>query len=38
MAGELANYAKDKKVKFFLFNFTDLFGTQRAKLVPVGTT
>src|SRR5438105_13647370 len=34
MAGELAKYAKDKKIKFFLFNFTDLFGTQRAKLVP----
>jgi glutamine synthetase type III len=34
MAGDLAKYAKDKKVKFFLFNFTDLFGTQRAKLVP----
>ena len=34
MAGELAKYAKDKKTKFFLFNFTDLFGTQRAKLVP----
>jgi glutamine synthetase type III len=34
MAGELAKFAKDKGVKFFLFNFTDLFGTQRAKLVP----
>jgi glutamine synthetase type III len=34
MAGDLAGYAKDKGVKFFLFNFTDLFGTQRAKLVP----
>ena len=34
MAVDLAKYAKDKKVKFFLFNFTDLFGTQRAKLVP----
>jgi glutamine synthetase len=31
---ELAKYAKDKGVRFFLFNFTDLFGTQRAKLVP----
>src|SRR5689334_16130883 len=32
--GDLAKYAKDKGVKFFLFNFTDLFGVQRAKLVP----
>jgi glutamine synthetase len=34
MPGDLGKYAKDNKVKFFLFNFTDLFGTQRAKLVP----
>ncbi|MFT5111774.1 MAG: glutamine synthetase type III [Parasphingorhabdus sp.] len=34
MAKELAAYAKSKGIKFFLFNFTDLFGTQRAKLVP----
>ncbi len=34
--GDLASFAKDhKEVRFFLFNFTDLFGTQRAKLVPV---
>lgn len=32
--GDLAKYAKDNGIKFFLFNFTDLFGTQRAKLVP----
>ena len=31
---ELAKYAKENKIKFFLFNFTDLFGVQRAKLVP----
>src|SRR3954467_5282790 len=31
---ELEKYAKDNKIRFFLFNFTDLFGTQRAKLVP----
>jgi glutamine synthetase len=31
---DLAKFAKDNGVKFFLFNFTDLFGTQRAKLVP----
>ena len=34
MARDLAEYAKDNAVRFFLFNFTDLFGTQRAKLVP----
>ena len=31
---DLAAYAKKNKVQFFLFNFTDLFGVQRAKLVP----
>lgn len=31
---DLAKFAKDNGVRFFLFNFTDLFGTQRAKLVP----
>jgi glutamine synthetase type III len=34
MAGELEAYAKKNNIKYFLFNFTDLFGTQRAKLVP----
>jgi glutamine synthetase type III len=34
MAGELESYAKKNKINYFLFNFTDLFGTQRAKLVP----
>jgi glutamine synthetase type III len=34
MTVDLAKFAKDNGVKFFLFNFTDLFGTQRAKLVP----
>ncbi|MGE0210648.1 MAG: type III glutamate--ammonia ligase [Parvibaculaceae bacterium] len=34
MAVDLAKYAKDNKVKFFLINFTDLFGNQRSKLVP----
>ena len=34
MATDLAAFAKKAKVKFFLFNFTDLFGMQRAKLVP----
>src|SRR5256885_14157516 len=31
---DLGKYGKDNGIKFFLFNFTDLFGTQRAKLVP----
>ncbi len=34
MAIDLEKYAKDNGVKFFLMNFTDLFGTQRSKLVP----
>lgn len=36
MSKDLAKFAKDKGVEFFLFNFTDLFGNQRAKLVPAG--
>ena len=31
---DLAKWASDRGVKFFLCNFTDLFGVQRAKLVP----
>lgn len=34
MTQDLGSYAKERDVKYFLFNFTDLFGTQRAKLVP----
>lgn len=34
MAGELAQFAKKNGVRYFLINFTDLFGVQRAKLVP----
>ncbi len=34
MATDLAQYADDNGIKFFLMNFTDLFGTQRSKLVP----
>ena len=34
MAGALEAYAKKNKINYFLFNFTDLFGNQRAKLVP----
>ena len=31
---DLAKWASERGVKFFLCNFTDLFGIQRAKLVP----
>jgi len=31
---ELEKFAKEKKVKYFMISFTDLFGVQRAKLVP----
>lgn len=34
MTQDLSAYAKERNIKYFLFNFTDLFGTQRAKLVP----
>ncbi len=34
MAKDLAAFAKDRKVTYFLISFTDLFGVQRAKLVP----
>ncbi|MEP0945031.1 MAG: type III glutamate--ammonia ligase [Rhizobiaceae bacterium] len=34
MAKDLAKFAAETGVRFFLFNFTDLFGVQRAKLVP----
>ena len=34
MTVDLEKYAKEYGVKFFLMNFTDLFGTQRSKLVP----
>jgi len=34
MARDLAKFAKENGVKYFLMNFTDLFGTQRSKLVP----
>ena len=26
--------ARDRKIRYFLISFTDLFGVQRAKLVP----
>ncbi|MBT5191631.1 MAG: type III glutamate--ammonia ligase [Rhodospirillaceae bacterium] len=34
MTTDLAKYAEDNGIKFFLTNFTDLFGIQRSKLVP----
>jgi glutamate---methylamine ligase len=34
MAVDLVQYAKERTIKFFLVNFTDLFGVQRSKLVP----
>jgi glutamate---methylamine ligase len=34
MTTDLARFAKDNGVKYFMISFTDLFGGQRAKLVP----
>ena len=34
MAVDLAQAAKQKKIKYFLISFVDLFGVLRAKLVP----
>ncbi len=34
MAADLAKVAKDRKIKYFLVSFVDLFGGLRAKLVP----
>ena len=34
MKADLASYAKDKGIKYFMISFTDLFGVQRTKLVP----
>jgi glutamine synthetase type III len=34
MAIDLAEFAKEKNVKYFMISYTDLFGGQRAKLVP----
>lgn len=34
MATDLAKVAKEKKIRYFLISFTDLFGVLRAKLVP----
>src|SRR5471030_2590625 len=34
MTTDLAKAAKDKKIKYFLISYVDLFGGLRAKLVP----
>ena len=34
MAGKMEVFAKKHGIKYFLFNFTDLRGVQRSKLVP----
>ena len=34
MASKLAKFAEDNGIKYFMISFTDLFGGQRAKLVP----
>lgn len=34
MATSLSEVAKEKGIKYFLISYTDLFGSQRAKLVP----
>ena len=34
MASKLEAFAKKQGIEYFLFNFTDLRGVQRSKLVP----
>ena len=34
MVKDLEKWAKEKGVKYFMISYTDLFGGQRAKLVP----
>ena len=34
MVQNLAGFAKEKGIRYFMISFTDLFGAQRAKLVP----
>lgn len=34
MSGELVDFAKKNGIKYFMISYTDLFGGQRAKLVP----
>jgi glutamine synthetase len=31
---DLNSFATDRGIRYFLFSFSDLFGVQRAKLVP----
>ena len=33
-AADLREYAKANNVRYFMISYTDLFGGQRAKLVP----
>ena len=35
MTVELFEFAQEKGIKYFMISFTDIFGAQRAKLVPV---
>jgi glutamine synthetase len=34
MAQDLAQFAKERGIRYFMISYTDLFGSQRAKLVP----
>jgi glutamine synthetase len=34
MAQDLAEFAKERGIRYFMISYTDLFGSQRAKLVP----
>ncbi|HEX5666264.1 MAG TPA: type III glutamate--ammonia ligase, partial [Hyphomicrobium sp.] len=34
MTQDLSSLAKDRGIRYFMISFTDLFGMQRAKLVP----
>lgn len=34
MSTDLASFAKDRGIRYFMISYTDLFGAQRAKLVP----
>ena len=34
MGKSLKEYAKKNKIRYFMISFTDIFGAQRAKLVP----
>ncbi|MDG2474480.1 MAG: type III glutamate--ammonia ligase [Paracoccaceae bacterium] len=34
MSVDLSEFAREKSIKYFMISFTDIFGAQRAKLVP----